>query len=341
MNSSYPVSVSDLDISEVSGLLKNVIKTDIVPFLWGPPGIGKSTIVKELAKAEKYELIDLRLSLLSPVDLRGLPVVDKDNKQASWYPPSFFPKFNTKTKGILFLDEINLAPPSVQAAAYQLILDKQVGEYKFPKTWKIIAAGNRESDNANVYQLSAPLANRFIHFDIHVNPYMWIEWAKKNNINKKVISFINNNTSLLSKSPDKKDKAFATPRSWVFVSNLLEIFGDEVSENLKRSVIGAIGAPVGQSFLQSIIENRYQKIEQMYDNFIRTGDLNIPSIKEDENSRFHFIKKIVVDYSNGSISQDLYEKFLNYIDPEERTAAIARVKYLKEKTSYDNSTNNI
>ena len=115
--------------------------------IWGAPGIGKSQTVAEVAREAKIELIDLRLSQLAPTDLRGLPVADHKERTARWYPPEFLPRGG---QGILFLDELNMAPPAMQGIAQQLVLDRQVGSYTLPKGWHVWAAGNRLEDGASV-----------------------------------------------------------------------------------------------------------------------------------------------------------------------------------------------
>jgi len=134
--------------------------------IWGPPGIGKSSIVRQVAQAfDLPEPIDLRLSQLAPTDLRGLPV--PEGGLSRWAPPEFLPRAEVHgERGILFLDEINLAPPAVQGIAQQLILDRRVGSYQVPPGWWIWAAGNRKEDGASVYTMPASLANRFVHLEV-------------------------------------------------------------------------------------------------------------------------------------------------------------------------------
>src|SRR5258706_13195970 len=207
----------EVTVPEIKGILLNILKTNITPFVWGPPGVGKSSIVKEIAREKGWKIIDLRLSLLNPVDLRGLPTVNHVAKEAVWLPPSFLPPQNSQEAGLLFLDEINLAPLSVQAAAYQLILDKRVGDYKFPSTWKIVAAGNREIDRANVFKISAPLANRFVHFTVRPDFYSWKAWADVSNVHPTLIQFLALRPAAIFDPPAEAEKAFPSPRSWHFV----------------------------------------------------------------------------------------------------------------------------
>ena len=190
-------------------------------FVWGAPGIGKSSIIKAVAAKGNLPVVDLRASLLDPTDLRGLPVV-KDGR-AVWCPPSFLPAPGMKP-GILFLDEINAAPPLVQAAMYQLVLDRRVGEYQLPEGWRIIAAGNRAEDRAVVFRLSSALANRFIHLTLEVDVDCWTDWAFKHQIDPVIIGFIRFRPALLA---EKKPSgpAFATPRSWEMASDAIKACG--------------------------------------------------------------------------------------------------------------------
>ena len=144
---------------------------NISTMIWGPPGIGKSSIVAAAAEKAGIDFIDLRLSQLAPTDLRGLPVPVHPNKGeeygiSKWYPPEFLPR---EGKGILFLDELNMAPPVMQGVAQQLILDRKIGSYKVPQGWIILSAGNRKEDRASVFEMPSPLANRFIHLEVEAN----------------------------------------------------------------------------------------------------------------------------------------------------------------------------
>ena len=142
--------------SKLTNTLIALIEQKVPAFLWGAPGIGKSSIVKQIAQSNEIDFIDLRLALMDPTDLKGIPFYDKESHTALWAPPAFLPKSG---EGILFLDELNSAAPSVQASAYQLILDRRVGEYELPDGWAIVAAGNRESDRGVTYRMPSPLAH--------------------------------------------------------------------------------------------------------------------------------------------------------------------------------------
>lgn len=312
------LNIKNLTVQTAITMLEKVIKTDIVPFLWGPPGVGKSSLVRELAERNKLKFIDLRLSLLNPVDLRGLPVVDKENKTAEWYSPSFLPRVDDKDAGILFLDEINLAPMSTQSAAYQLILDKQLGEYKFPKTWKIIAAGNRETDRANVYKISAPLANRFIHFNIVPDLSAWKKWAG-DRIREEIIDFIYLRPHILLQMPRESEKAFPSPRSWEFLSTLLDSFsfsqGEEISDEIKSVVISTIGEPAGKEFIAFLSDYNIKEISKVVDNFLHTGKIKMP---KSISMRYAVMMSVYEAYRSLRLNPKWYGDFMKSLSAEEQ-----------------------
>ena len=231
--------------NEIESSVTAMIEAQIPMFIWGPPGIGKSSIVKQIAEKNSYEFLDLRLSLMDPTDLKGIPFYDKEEHQALWAPPSFLPR---EGKGILFLDELNSAPPAVQASAYQLILDRKVGEYTLPDGWAIVAAGNREGDRGVVYRMPSPLANRFVHLDMDVSVDDWRDWAFSAGLDERVIAYIGyRSDDLFSFDPTKNEKSFATPRSWEFVSSVLKSSMNE--KLLLETLAGAIGKERAVRFL--------------------------------------------------------------------------------------------
>lgn len=228
--------------------LQALIESKIPVFVWGNPGVGKSSLVQQIAYENEMQFVDLRLSLLDPTDLRGIPFFEQELKKAVWAKPEFLPDTNSKAKGILFLDEINSAPPTIQAAAYQLILDRKIGEYVLPDGFAIIAAGNYETDRGVTYRMPTPLANRFVHLNFDLDFDVWKAWAYKANIDQRIISYLNyKKENLFTFDPKSSSKSFATPRSWSFVNDILN---SPLDEELYLQVIsGAVGEETAQEFL--------------------------------------------------------------------------------------------
>lgn len=234
--------------SNITKVVEKLIIQKLPVFIWGAPGIGKSSIVKSIAKDKNLDFIDLRLSLLDPTDLKGIPFFDAESNEGVWAKPSFLPKENDTREGILFLDEINTAPPSVQASAYQLILDRKIGDYTLPSGWSIISAGNRENDRGVIYKMPPPLANRFVHFEMEVDFEDWKSWAYKNSIDSSIIAFLSYDKSMLFRfDATSSQKSFATPRSWDFVNTILKSKLEEIL--LLESISGAIGKEAGVAFI--------------------------------------------------------------------------------------------
>jgi len=217
-------------------------------FLWGPPGIGKSDIVKQIGDTMNREVIDVRLALWEPTDIKGIPYYNADEKQMVWAPPAELPT-DPESTAIIFLDELNSAPPAVQAAAYQLILNRRVGTYELPKGVDVVAAGNREGDRGVTYRMPAPLANRFVHLEAKVDFDDWQDWATLNKIHPEVVGYVGfAKQDLYDFDPKSASKAFATPRSWAFVSDLLK--DDDVdNETLQTLIAGAVGDGLAHKFM--------------------------------------------------------------------------------------------
>lgn len=208
--------------------------------LWGPPGVGKSDMIAQVAARSGVPLLDIRLSQMEPSDLRGIPF--RSGELVEWAIPAMLPDTERHgPSGILFLDEITSAPPSVSAAAYQLILDRRLGNYQIPKGWAIFAAGNRQGDRGVTYTMPAPLANRFSHFEVDVNLDDWVAWAYAKGIDARVIGFLRFRPDLLFDfDPAHNPVAFPSPRSWQFADRALKKF-----EEMPLLLQGALQACVG------------------------------------------------------------------------------------------------
>lgn len=221
-------------------------------FLWGPPGIGKSEVVASIAKELGGLMIDLRLTQMDPTDLRGIPFYNKELGKMDWAPPIDLPDEETASKYpivLLFMDEMNSAAPATQSTAYQLVLNRRVGKYVLPDNVVMVAAGNRESDKGVTYRMPSPLANRFLHVEMRVDHESWERWATLNRIHKDVVGYIGfAKQDLYDFDPRSSSRAFATPRSWTFVSRLLSD-SDVSDSDLTDLVSGAVGEGVAVKFM--------------------------------------------------------------------------------------------
>ena len=234
--------------NEAKRSIRKCIKIQRPVFMWGPPGIGKSDIVKQIGDEQDREVVDVRLSLWEPTDIKGIPYYNSQQNTMCWAPPSELPTDPDST-AILFLDELNSAAPATQAAAYQLILNRRVGTYKLPKGVSIVAAGNRETDKGVTYRMPAPLANRFLHIELKCDYDDWLQWATLNKIHEQVVGYIGfAKQDLYDFDPKSPSRSFATPRSWSFVSDLLS--DDDIDEGtLTNLVTGAVGEGLAVKFM--------------------------------------------------------------------------------------------
>ncbi|MHB1566792.1 MAG: AAA family ATPase [Acidiferrobacter sp.] len=221
--------------------------------LWGPPGVGKSQIIAQLAAQHQAAVVDIRLSQMEPSDLRGIPF--RDGALVEWAVPALLPDNRRHgPRGILFLDEITSAAPTVSAAAYQLILDRRLGEYQVPPGWAIFAAGNRQGDRGVTYSMPAPLANRFAHFTFDVHLDDWAAWAYAHQIDERVIAFLRFRPDLLFQfDPAQNPVAFPSPRSWEFAHRALWKFGD--TPDLLLPALQACVGPAAGVEIKAFLDN--------------------------------------------------------------------------------------
>jgi hypothetical protein len=222
--------------------------------IWGPPGVGKSEIVAQVARRHAAKLIDIRLAQMEPTDLRGIPF--RDGRSVVWSVPALLPDAGRDgPAGVLFLDEITSAVPTVTAAAYQLILDRRLGEYLVPPGWAIFAAGNRHGDRGVTYQMPAPLANRFTHYEVEPDLDDWVAWAHANAIDVGVISFLRFRPDLLFDfDPARHAAAFPSPRSWAFASAAIGKFGDrpDLLGDALKACVGAAAGLACRAYLEHL-----------------------------------------------------------------------------------------
>lgn len=294
-------------------LIKSKMPFDKFPsvMLWGPPGVGKSKGVREIAENiekrtdKKAVITDVRLLLFNPVDLRGIPTANEDKTLAIWLKPKIFDMDDSEdVVNILFLDEISSSPPSVQAAAYQITLDRTVGEHKLPENCIVIAAGNRITDKSVAYNMPKALANRLCHFEIKGDSASWHNWAVKNGLHKFVVGYLEYNPVALMRLDVGTDLAFPTPRSWEMVSNILNTISDDMSE-VYPMIVGCIGSYAASNF---------KTWAELYE--------NIPSVEEifngeepeipNENELLIALRSAMVSYASKNPRKELIDKSVDF-----------------------------
>ena len=265
------------------GARKSIVKcfkTQRPVFLWGPPGIGKSEVVAGITEELGGLMIDLRLGQMDPTDIRGSPFYNKEHGKMDWAPPIDLPDEEMAKQYpliVLFLDEMNSAAPAVQAAAYQLVLNRRVGKYRLPDNVVMVAAGNRESDKGVTYRMPTPLSNRFVHLEMKVDFPAWQEWAVNHKIHKDVVGYLTfAKQDLYDFDAKSSSRAFATPRSWFFVSELLadEDLDDVTATDL---IAGTVGEGLAVKFMaHRKISGRLPKPEDILSG--KTKDLDVKEV---------------------------------------------------------------
>ncbi len=242
-----------LNPNELASTLALLVEARQPCIVWGPPGCAKSQIAQQVAAEAGRAYIDVRALLLDPVDLRGIPWRDASDR-TRWAPPSFLPPSDDPGRFLINLEELPSAVPTVQAALYQLVLDRRVGEYELPDGASLIACGNRESDRGVAHRMPTPLASRFVHLEIRVDAADWCAWGAANGIAPEVLFFIQLRPELLHDfDPRSKEKAFASPRTWEFVSNIVQRRNglDPAAERaLFRGAVGEAAAMEFAAFLR-------------------------------------------------------------------------------------------
>lgn len=278
--------------------------------LWGPPGVGKSQGVREIAaEIEKQtgrdvRITDVRLLLFNPVDLRGIPTANEDKTLAVWLKPQIFQMdASEEVINILFLDEITAAPTSVQAAAYQITLDRTIGEHKLPENCIVMAAGNRVTDRSVAYNMPRALANRLCHFEIKEDTNAWHYWAVKNEIHPYVTGYIEYNSSALIRT-EGMELAFPTPRSWEMVSNILAYVSEDVAA-VYPMIVGCVGETAGSLF--RTWTQIYAELPSL-DTIFHGKSEELPKEKE-----VHIaLKSAMVDYARKHPDKELIDASIDY-----------------------------
>ena len=268
--------------------------------VWGGPGLGKSTILRKVAEEAGIDFIDIRLAQREPVDIRGLPVPSEDS--VSWLISSDWPR-DPNSRGILLFDELTAADRSLQVAAYEIILDRRLGDlYHLPEGWYIVAAGNREEDMAVSMTMSSALANRFMHVELQESAEEWVRWGLQNSIHPAVVGFIRFRPDMLFHQENENlERGWPTPRSWERVSTLMHNFHiDDMPHLLDKMIFGLVGNQAGIDFLA--FKEIASKFDDAYE--LMTNPNRKISIPEKPDQRYAFCAAVAYHLWRGKTPEE-------------------------------------
>jgi len=231
------------NFKETKELVKMIITAGRTPFIWGPPGIGKSTIGRDIAEELKAELFILDAPLLQPIDYVAA-VPDHTSKRIALYPSGFLPE---KGPAVVLVEDLPHAKGYQQVPLMQMVLDRRIGPLKFGNDVYFIITGNREEDLAGVNPLPSPLLNRLVHVDMQPDLEEWIVWAKKNELADEIIGFLQAFPGEFLKLPQEGQRAWPTPRTWHILSDCIK--GKSNESTVRNIAIGTIGPTTTGMFM--------------------------------------------------------------------------------------------
>lgn len=250
--SSHPLNITPLAVDATRAALLAQFRDPLLrrraTMLWGTRGVGKSSLVHQVAQEAGVPLIDLRLTTIEPVDLRGALYADEVAGRTVWLPPEFLPGSDTPA-GILFLDELTAADQRLQISAYSLILDRRVGNYHLPEGWMIVAAGNAAFHGAVSHDMGTALADRLFHFHVQSTLPAFIDYALAGGFAPQVMAFLQVRPDRLDDTADQLAQDFlvgASPRGWEDVSAVLQSSMSAAQQ--RQFVHGRIGSANAAEF---------------------------------------------------------------------------------------------
>lgn len=218
-------------------------------FVWGAPGIGKSSLVRAFAESLGLPCVTLVGTQLAPEDLIGVPEL-RDGR-SRFAPPELIAR---EDPYCLFLDELNASTPEVQKAFYSLILDRRIGAYELPAGSIVIGAGNRATDQALARPMASALVNRLVHLHLRASAADWLGWAAGAGIHQWVLDYLTQRPDHLWIEPPKTEEPFSTPRSWHMLSDALHSYGDDIGEPTLRAVATGTLSPTHASSFTAYVK---------------------------------------------------------------------------------------
>lgn len=296
--------------SETKEAIIRCMLANLVPFVQSSPGMGKSSLVRQIGEENDLEVIDVRLSVLEPTDLSGLPYFL--NGKAKFHPYDMFPLDTTpvpqgKNGWILFLDEFNSAARAVQAATYKLILDHAIGQYKLHPKCYVVCAGNKMTDNAITTRLSTAMISRVIHLNMEISFEDWMEnVALPQNYDERIIAYLSMYPEKLMKfDPEKEDQTFACPRSWEFVNRLVN--KKEITNSDIPLLAGTINQDLASEFVQ--FTKIFRNLLTIQEIVSKNGNCPVPA---DTATRWAIVSHLMLKTEEKDVKPVL--KFVNKLD---------------------------
>lgn len=323
MSSQSQYNSTPLGPNQLLESLEYIIPHYLVPYIEGPPGVGKSDIVRQFAKKFKLFLIDIRLSQIAPEDLSGFPMRNQEGNKAQYVPFDTFPlKGEAIPEGyngwLIFLDELSSASKSVQAASYKILLDRLVGQQPLHENCFVVAAGNRISDGAIANKIGTAQQSRMIHLELGINSNDWLEWADKNNIDYRIKSYIKRNPSDLHVfDPRHNDKTFRCPRTWEFLSKIISKYKDVSTKNysLLATASGTISSAGAVEFLK--YASIFETLPSFEDILEEPEKTNLPYNSDEQFATVYYVGQYTTKDNFDTVM-----KYISRMNPEMQTTFI-------------------
>ena len=329
-----------MNFREALDTAKLVIMTGEVPLLIGESGIGKTSLVMEIAKELDYEIVTIDANLLKEGEIGGLPIVaDMEVKNGNNISKRKITTYAIHNKLIevdlaiekernvlLFVDELNRCDHAVQQELMNLVLNREINGYKLHDDVKILAAMNPSSKYGSdfdyqVVDMDAAQENRFVWLNMEPDYNQWLNWAMDSGIEQKVIEFISTFPEYLHRI--NEDDVRATPRSYERVSKSYKVYKeqkDSIPRNVFLNVIkGNVGKVIAEEFI-SFVESDCSPLISYEDVFSceTLSSSVIEKVKSESHTRLYLsamniLKTLELNFENDDISENNINRFIEFL----------------------------
>lgn len=334
------ISIYKCTPRQIRKFVEECLYAGLVPYVQSSPGMGKSSIMRNVANGLNLSLIDHRLSTSAPEDLSGLPKFSDDGQYARFIPfAELFPTIDQaipagKDGWMLFLDEFNSATKGVQAACYKLILDRMTGQKKLHSNVVITAAGNLMTDKAITNPISTAMQSRVVHLEMEINHQEWLEdVALAENYDSRIIAYLNQYPSqLMDFDPDHNERTFCCPRTWEFMNKLVK--GKDIDVTKAPLLAGTVTSGTAINFIQFV---------KVFANMVSINDIMRDpvglSIPQDNATRWALISHIMEKVDEQNL--DSISKYVNRFTMDFRIlfyrSIMVRQKHLRHHPAFTNA----